>query len=81
MLASTERLHGPPDLARLRIALSYLDPDCDEEKWKFYIAAMARAAREYPELAETLRNLAIEWSRGDLWHTPSRKWREPGATE
>ena len=77
-MAIRDQPQGPPDMDRLRAALAKIDPDCDEATWKFYIAALARAARDHPHLAEALRALAIEWSSGALWHTPSKKWREPG---
>ncbi len=73
------RKYGPPNMNRLRAALANLDPDCSEEEWKLHrIAPLALAAREYPEFAEPLRNLTIEWSSGALRGTPSRKWSEPG---
>jgi hypothetical protein len=78
-MVTIEPPHGPPDMERLRTALATQDPDCSEDEWTFYrIAPMARAAREYPELAEALRALAIEWSGGVLQGKPSRKWCEPG---
>jgi hypothetical protein len=67
------------DLEVLRAALATLDPDCDDETWKLRrIAPAARYGRDHPEYAEPLRNMLMEWSRGDFWHTPSRKWLEPG---
>ena len=73
-----QREYGPPDLAQVRTALSTIDPDCEEQEWTFTIRALAREVRKYPHLEEPLRNLTMEWSRGDLWHEPSEKWREPG---
>ncbi len=79
MVGPNERFHGPPDMDRLRTVLSHLDPDVDEEIWKLRrIAPLARAARDYPDFAEDLRKLAIEWSGGALRGAPSRKWTEPG---
>ena len=73
-----QRAYGPPNLAQLRTALSYLDPDCDEQEWKFTIAAMAREGRKYPHLEEPLREQTRDWSSGALRGVPSRKWTEPG---
>jgi hypothetical protein len=78
-MVTIDRPHGPPDIERLRTALATQDPDCSEDEWTLRrIAPMARAARDYPELAEDLRALAIEWSGGVLQGTASRKWCEPG---
>jgi hypothetical protein len=70
--------HGRQDLEKVGSALTVLDPDCEEVKWKFYLAALARAAREHPEDAEAWRTLGMDWSSGALWSTPSTKWTEPG---
>ncbi len=70
----------PPDLLQLESALKALDPDCDEKTWKFYrLAPLAYLSRAYPELHDTLRELAIRWSSGDLRGEPSWKWNNPGS--
>lgn len=70
---------GPPDVKRLASALAVLDPDCDERQWKFeIIAPLARAARDYPEVAQELKQLATEFSSGALRGTPSTSWVTPG---
>ncbi len=72
---------GPPDVKRLASALAVLEPDCDEREWKFeIIAPLARAARDYPKVAEELKQLAISFSSGALRGTPSLAWVTPGAT-
>jgi hypothetical protein len=57
---------GPPDLAKLKSALASLSPDCVEKDWKFRVAALAREAKRHPALHDELRELARNWSRGDL---------------
>lgn len=59
--------YGPPDLDKLRSALSALDPDCEEPTWKFHrIAPLAHAAKQYPDFHAQLKELGRQWSRGDL---------------
>ena len=41
--------------------LHFVDPWCDREKW---IKVLFALAEEYGEEA---RDLAVRWSRGDLW--------------
>ena len=42
--------YGPVKISKLRGALAYLNPDCDEEEWKLKrLAPIARQARDYPE--------------------------------
>jgi Family of unknown function (DUF5906) len=68
-----------PALKRLKAALSVLEPDCSEEKWKFKrLAPLALLAREHPEYAEKIKLLAKEWSRGDLQDKSSQKWTAQG---
>lgn len=70
---------GPVDIEKLASALMQLDPDCDEHEWALRrIAPMAGAAREYPALSKTLRELTRSWSSGELRGLPSRKWTTPG---
>ncbi len=72
-------LFGPPDVQRLSSALAVLDPDCDDAEWKFgVIAPLARAARDYPEVAEELKDLASSFSSGALRGKPSTAWTTPG---
>ena len=71
--------YGPPDLETLASALTLLDPDCDESTWKLQrLAPLARAAGEYPEIAEKLRTVAISWSSGELRGQASQKWSAVG---
>jgi hypothetical protein len=71
----------PPNLQQLASALKPLDPDCAEKLWKFYrLGPLAYAAREFPELAEALRDLARRWSSGDLRGIPSKKWVTPSSS-
>jgi hypothetical protein len=70
---------GRPDLEKVGVALTVLDPDCEEVKWTFYLAAMARAACDHPEDAEALRTLGRDWSSGALRGVSSEKWRKPGS--
>lgn len=73
--------YGPPDIDRLASALKALNPDCDEETWKLKrLAPMARAAKENPELAGQLNDLAKSWSSGSLRGEPSKAWATPGNT-
>ncbi len=72
-------LFGAPSVPRLSSAMVVLDPDCDERQWKFeIIAPLARAARDYPEVAEGLKQLAISFSSGELRGKPSTSWVTPG---
>lgn len=66
-------------LERLRLALTVLDPDVGEPIWKLRrIAPLARLARDCPDLAEAIYDMARAWSRGDYWVHPSRAWITPG---
>jgi putative DNA primase/helicase len=70
---------GAPDMERLASALAVLDPDCDDETWKFgRLAPLARVGREHPEFASRLRALAMSWSSGELRGVPSVAWVTPG---
>jgi hypothetical protein len=69
----------PELLARIKSALSSLNPDCDEETWKLYrIAPLAGLARDNPKFQNELKLMAKEWSRGDYGATPSLAWTTPG---
>lgn len=69
----------PPNFAQLTSALKVLNPDCDEKTWKFHrLAPMAYTAREFPEIADRLYQLARDWSSGELRGIPSKKWNTPG---
>ena len=71
--------YGPPDLDKLASALALHDPDCDEETWKLRrIAPLADTARNYPDYAGDLYELARSWSSGDLRGKPSEAWNTPG---
>ena len=73
--------YGPPDLEKLSSALATLEPDCVEATWKLKrIAPLAMAARNHPELATALYELARSWSSGDLRGKPSKAWATPGST-
>lgn len=66
-------------LRRLSSALPHVYPDCDDGTWKLQILApLARAARDNPDQAATLRQLAIDFSSGTLRGRPSEKWATPG---
>ena len=65
---------GPRELAKLRSALSTLDPDCEERVWKFRVAALAREAKKHPAQRDELKELARCWSRGDLLGILASKW-------
>ena len=66
-------------MERLASALAVLDPDCDDETWKFgRLAPLARVSREHPEFATRLRALAMSWSSGELSGKPSVEWVTPG---
>lgn len=68
------------DIARLTSALKVLTPDCTEFTWKMHrLNPLAWAARQYPEQAEALKNLAQDWSSGDLGGVPSKAWNTPGS--
>jgi hypothetical protein len=72
---SSDYASEPPDLLKLTSALKALDPDCEEKLWKFYrLGPLAYAAREFPELADALHDMAIRWSSGELRGIPSKKW-------
>lgn len=67
--------YGPPDLQQLKDALKALDPDCDEKTWKLYrLAPLAAEARKWPDLADDLKQLAKDWSNGQLRGHPSLAW-------
>jgi len=73
--------YGPPDLEKLSAALATLDPDCDEATWKLKrLAPLAIAARNHPELATALYELARSWSSGELSGKASKAWTTPGRT-
>ena len=68
-----------PDLKRLESALKVLDPDCEEDIWKLKrLAPMAKAAAEHPEIADQMRELARDWSSGELAGSPSVAWSTAG---
>jgi hypothetical protein len=78
--ASNSGFTDPPNLHRLASAMKTLTPDCDERTWKFYrLGPLAYLARDIPELADTLRALAVSWSSGELRGVPSKKWSTPGS--
>ncbi len=66
---------------RLKSALTVLDPDCDDHTWKFHrLVVLANLARQYPEWADRLYELARDWSSGALGGKTSRAWITPGNT-
>jgi hypothetical protein len=68
-----------PDLKRLESALKALSPDCEEDIWKLKrLAPMAKAAAEHPEIADQMRELAGDWSSGELAGSPSVAWSTAG---
>lgn len=70
------------DFARLKSALQCLDTECDEATWKFKrIAPLAELAANYPDYAERLKQLAMDWSSGKLAGKPSIAWTTPGKTK
>ncbi|MEI8266079.1 MAG: phage/plasmid primase, P4 family [Betaproteobacteria bacterium] len=78
---STPPVVARPDIAQLKSALKVLDPDCDEGTWKLRrLAPLAHAARCRPELGGELKQLAHDWSSGDLRGQPANAWITPGAT-
>lgn len=64
------------DPARLRSALSSIDPDADNDRtWVAYrIGALANAAKTRPELDGELFALAWQFSSGKLRGKPARTW-------
>ena len=67
--------NADPELAKLKSALMQLDPDCDEETWKLKrLAPLALLAREYPDYATEIRQIAIDWSSGELCGKPAEAW-------
>lgn len=71
----------PVNLDRLSSSLVPLDPDCDEETWKLRrMAPLANLAKQFPHMAERLRNLARAWSSGELRGKASQAWTTPGKT-
>lgn len=69
----------PLNFERLSSALKVVNPDCDESTWKLHVLApMARQARANPALADSLRELARQWSSGALRGEPSLAWTTPG---
>lgn len=65
------------DVAGLRDALKVLSPDCPERTWVGYrIVPLANAARDFPERAESLRRIAIDWSSGKLQDRPAVRWTQ-----
>jgi hypothetical protein len=74
-------VYVPPDLVKLASALTTLEPDCGEETWKLKrLAPLALAARNHPELANALRDMAKSWSSGDLSGKQSTAWTRAGST-
>jgi hypothetical protein len=68
-----------PDLKRLASALKSLTPDCEEDIWKLKrLAPMAKAAKDHPELSDQLRELARDWSSGELAGSSSVAWSTAG---
>ena len=79
--AAVKPAYAPVNMFKLQGALAYLDPDGDEAEWKLKrLAPMARQARDCPDQAEALYNMAKAWSRGDYWRQPSTAWVTPGKT-
>lgn len=69
----------PAELTKLASALCVLSPDCDEPTWSLkFIAPMAHAARENPQYALDLCNLARNWSNGSLRGLACKAWTTPG---
>lgn len=56
----------PPDLVRLKSALSCLSPECDPKTFTYHrIGPIAREARLYPEMKDALYETARDWSNGN----------------
>ena len=67
------------DIDSLKSALTVLTPDCLESTWVSYrIAALANSARVYPDRADVLRRLAIDWASGKLQGRPAPTWTTAG---
>lgn len=67
------------ELDRLAAALKVLDPDCDDQTWKFgRLGPLAELARQHPEQADALHELARSWSSGQLRGKPCKAWSTPG---
>ncbi|MBF0256567.1 MAG: hypothetical protein HQL47_08960 [Gammaproteobacteria bacterium] len=65
----------PFDIDRIRSAAPYINPDCDDDTWKFTVmAVLARKALEQPDHAEALKQVAHDISSGALRETPAVKW-------
>lgn len=71
-----QRRERPHDLlAKVHDAAPYLEPDLPEPDWTFGIVApLARAARDYPEIAAELQAACRAISRGDYRPQPSVAW-------
>lgn len=69
----------PVELGHLESALKALDPDCQEKTWANHrVAPLANAARDNPDLADTLFDLAVRWSSGKLRGQPAKTWAKSG---
>jgi len=79
-VTDVQSISPPPNFENLASALKVLTPDCDEYTWKFYrLAALARIAREHPELAARVYALTKAWASGELGGIPSKIWVTPGS--
>lgn len=57
----------PPDIERLQSALTSITPSDDVRVTAYhYLAPMAKAATEFPEVEERMKKLACLWSCGEL---------------
>lgn len=56
---------APPDLLKAEVMLTYIDPWCERDRWMDVLFALA------DEFGEAGRDLAVRWSRGDIWMEPN----------
>lgn len=84
LTAIANALSGPfaqAEFDRLKSALTVLNPDCEDHTWKFHrLVVLANLARQHPEWADRLYELARDWSSGALAGKTSRAWTTPGNT-
>jgi hypothetical protein len=56
---------APPDLLKVECMLMFIKPWSDRKRWMDVIFALA------DEFGEAGRDLAVRWSRGDIWWEPN----------
>lgn len=56
---------APAELLKAEVMLTYINPWCERDQWMDVIFALA------DEFGEAGRDLAVRWSRGDIWMEPN----------